>query len=414
MITCKAVAFWGFMLPAAACQTVDLNEQAPGDSDSSFPDGGTPGTGADTGTSGILEGTDSSVFSEQTDSATGALPDGGTESEVASDSASHTVSTDTGNTPSTDSGTGQGTAGTDTGGMTDSATDTGTATQAGTGTGTDTAADTGTPTISDSSVPTATVTEAATETATGTESATETPTETAPDLQDLLVHRWSFTGTLADSVGGSNAQIVTPGDGSGGDAAVGSTEVTLSGGSGANSDYLSLGNQLLTSVGGAFTVELWATQISVQSWSRIFEFGGSTENYLNMCWTMGTDIGTDRVAWRGPAATTQLADSNQPYTLGTEFHIVMIVEPGADTDSLTRVTWYSAPSASENLGARKSFFLTANTLAGLEDTDGWLGRTHFTQNDTANASYNEVRIWEGVLSDANLETLHDLGPDVLP
>jgi hypothetical protein len=34
-----------------------------------------------------------------------------------------------------------------------------------------------------------------------------------------------------------------------------------------------------------------------------------------------------------------------------------------------------------------------------------------TDDDTANASYNEVRIWFGVLTQEDLERSHDLGPD---
>ena len=69
--------------------------------------------------------------------------------------------------------------------------------------------------------------------------------------------------------------------------------------------------------------------------------------------------------------------------------------------------------ADKALGDPKGFFNTANTVADLDDVDGWLGKTHWTVNSTANASYNEVRIWDGVVSDEDLETLHALGPDAL-
>ena len=79
---------------------------------------------------------------------------------------------------------------------------------------------------------------------------------------------------------------------------------------------------------------------------------------------------------------------------------------------LTRVTWYSAPSTYSELGASRAFFNTANTLAELDDVDDWLGRTHWTTNSTANASYNEVRIWDGALTPADLDRLHAAGPDM--
>jgi hypothetical protein len=58
----------------------------------------------------------------------------------------------------------------------------------------------------------------------------------------------------------------------------------------------------------------------------------------------------------------------------------------------------------------KGSFDTAYTLSNLNDVNNWLGRSQWS-DDTANASYNEVRIWQGALSAFQLAQLHSPGPD---
>lgn len=223
-----------------------------------------------------------------------------------------------------------------------------------------------------------------------------------------LAHRWSFNNSLADSVSGQAASIVEVGVNN---ATLTASNVTLAGGLKALSDYVDLGPDVLPSSGLA-TIELWATPISVQNWSRIFDVGASTTENLMMSWTMGTTLASDRVEWVDSAGTNTVDNSNQPYTLGTEFHVVMVIEPGAGAGGTTRVTWYRSPSSSGSLGAARGTFNSTNTLASLTDTNCWLGRSQWPDN-TANASYNEVRVWNRALTTNELQSLHAAGPNAL-
>jgi autotransporter-associated beta strand protein len=63
------------------------------------------------------------------------------------------------------------------------------------------------------------------------------------------------------------------------------------------------------------------------------------------------------------------------------------------------------------LGSAKGSFTSPNTLANFVDTADNLGRSFYASDNTANASYNEVRFWNGALSANTLEILHDAGPD---
>jgi hypothetical protein len=216
-----------------------------------------------------------------------------------------------------------------------------------------------------------------------------------------LAHRWSFNGDLVDSVGGRDAVIVNDGAN---DAILSATEVTLTGGAKGSSDYIDLPDGVVSGLGDSATVEIWATQLSVQNWSRIFDFGVSTAENVFMSWTMGTGLNSDRVEWLGDEDDT-VDNTNGPYELGTEYHIVCVFEPGS-------VTWYTAPAGAADLGPAKGSFETANPLSQLNDTNCWLGQSQWPDN-TANASFDECRLWVGALTAEELEMIHDMGPDGL-
>jgi len=245
-----------------------------------------------------------------------------------------------------------------------------------------------------------------------------------------LAHRWSFTGDLADSVGGSSAVVAndTPAN-AGLGSAQDATSYTLNGGAKASSDYLNLGANLLSSLqaGGVqpVTVELWATQNAIQNWSRMFDFGKNNgvnpnnNESLRMTWTQGTDINADQVAWEGQA--TAWGPGNAPYVTGIPYHVVMTITPAVFSNGLittgARVSWYSAPAVDAQSNGHplygvKGSFNTTSDLRSLIDSACTLGRSMYGDN-TASASYDEVRIWKGALSETERELFQLLGPDNL-
>jgi hypothetical protein len=229
----------------------------------------------------------------------------------------------------------------------------------------------------------------------------------------LLTHRWSFNGDLNDSVGGSNATIVEVGAN---DATLGASEVTMTGGDRAASDYVDLGTNLLQGKMTPVTIELWATQNEVQQFGRIFDFNNNTTNeYLFMSWSTGTNIDGDRVGFKDTTEIVQEA-TNAPYTLETKFHIVMTLTPafyeGVATGTMVR--WYTAPAGNDNpLGALQGSFVTPHHLVSLNDLHNWLGRSIWPGDGTASASFDEVRIWDGELTEVERELFQVSGPDVI-
>lgn len=233
-----------------------------------------------------------------------------------------------------------------------------------------------------------------------------------------LAHRWSFNGDLIDSVGGSNATIVDVGANN---VVQTSTEVQLTGGAHAASDYINLGSNLLSGKMTPVTIELWTTPKQVQNWSRVFDFNLNTTEYLFMSWTRGGDAATDRVAWKDATGAEQGAsDTVAPYVLNTQYHIVMTLTPAFSTSASeylidgTHVEWFVREAGIDNaLGEARGSFDAGYHLATLNDVADWLGYSPWTGDNGASAWYDEVRIWNGRLTAHERTTAQVAGVSVV-
>jgi hypothetical protein len=230
-------------------------------------------------------------------------------------------------------------------------------------------------------------------------------------VEAKATHRWSFTGNLNDSVGTSNATIENGTASNTNVVTQNATSVTLAGGAKADSQWVKLGSQLLPARNTPCTIELWATAHSIQNFSRIWDFHNSTTENLYMSWSVGTGALTDRIQWVDPAGF--LVDNTNNYALDTKYHIVMTIEPAA-TPGSSVVKWYSAPEydgvTNLELGAPRGTQTVANSLAFLNDTINALGFSPWPDN-TANATYDEVRLWDGAMPRWALEGMHKQGTE---
>ena len=222
-----------------------------------------------------------------------------------------------------------------------------------------------------------------------------------------LLDRWSFNGGLTNSVAGGPAATAA---GSGTAISQGSTSVTLAGGAHTASQYVSLGQNLLPG-NSPVTIELWATMNSVQSWSRVFDFGSATTDYLMMPWTQATGNSNYRLEWVNGGSAADF-DGSGGYTAGQEYHMAVVITPGAGTGGQNLVQVYVGPTnGSLTLTASGS---TTKSLASMTQNNMWLGQSEFSGDTVASATYDEVRIWNSALSATDLASSHNLGPDALP
>lgn len=219
-----------------------------------------------------------------------------------------------------------------------------------------------------------------------------------------LVHRWQFDEeggagtTFRDDLNGALATLVQGGplDGS---AIAG--QVTLSGGAKGSADYIALPGGLLRAMTDA-TVEVWATVHSLKNWSRVFDIGSGPTNNLFIAWSQSTNSFGDRVGFTVGGVETRVDNSLAPFTLNVQHHIVMSIDEGGGAGGTTRVAVFLD-------GQPRGSFETTYRLRDLVDSNFWLGRSHHG-DETANASYDEVRIHNRVYPDAAIRQFFTVGP----
>ncbi len=225
---------------------------------------------------------------------------------------------------------------------------------------------------------------------------------------DLLAHRWSFNGDLEDAVTGEAGTM----DGSAAFNAA-NTAVVLTGGA-RGTGAVDLGLDLLPQRGDPVTIEVWATVNAVKSWERIFDYGKDNQNYITMSWVRGTDANTDRVELRN--GNTDLFTSDEtmkPYALNTPYHISMRIARNANGTSTVRWARRNATTgAIEKQGSATSN--AAWSLANFSGAHFYIGRSQFSGDNDSAATYDEVRVWRGTLTDEQLTANVLLGADTLP
>lgn len=225
-----------------------------------------------------------------------------------------------------------------------------------------------------------------------------------------LLHRWSFNGSLEDSMTGGSAKYV-------GKVPLlwnrDKTAVSLQGGA-AGTSGIDLGQGMIPMDGSPFTIEMWATQRSVKNWSRIFQFGARCDNMVNMCWTGQEGVDTDAVQVYARFPDRHLLKTSQrlaPYCLGREYHISMVVEP--NRNGITYFSFAKRECPSGRIVAKGEGQVQAPwKISDVTCERFYLGHAHpGLWSDDAAADYNEVRVWKGALTDEELTAGVQVGPD---
>lgn len=214
--------------------------------------------------------------------------------------------------------------------------------------------------------------------------------------QPFLVHRWSFNdGT--DSVSGSNATLV-------GTAAYSGGQLVLSDG-GHLVSYATVNIAPTFAFSPSLTFEGWYVDNAAANWAKVWMFGLSTANYI------------DYTPHRGDA-NHQASMSFDP--LGSEVNTANLpFEPPV----LTPGTTYHVVAAYDSVGNKMNLYLNGalvatNNMAGtdltlIQATSGYLGASLFNDPDVA-GSIDEVRVWKGVLSAAQVAATDFAGPSSIP
>lgn len=222
-----------------------------------------------------------------------------------------------------------------------------------------------------------------------------------PAIAPALAHRWSFTSDYKDSITGAAATTI----GSAVTLADGKVSLT---GNGNGKGALNLGTNLLDTTSA--TIEIWARHDAIKKWGRIFDYGSGEQNYFMMAWTYGTTANKNRVdSQAGGTQVHQTYDSAaDAYALATDYYICATLQKNAEGKTVARWRRYNVDSrVLEQDG-------TLTMGGGIKDFANpvlYLGHSQFSADYDANATYDEVRVWNCVLSDEAIAKSCTLGPD---
>lgn len=214
-----------------------------------------------------------------------------------------------------------------------------------------------------------------------------------------LVHRWTFNDTLEDEYSKYGKA------GFYGNATISNGCAHLFGGKCPEENNIFLHGRSIPNDGSQITIEMWATQNKVERFARILTFGRRKGSRVEITWGLGDDLSGQQVMvshgyWKDGV---HLA----PFTLGEEFHIAFVFSYKADLKAKNNKIWY--------LTGYKQDAKTGRTIAKfqVELEEGFtlkdfpvdlfhLGWSYSNNDYSANASYNEVRIWKRALSEGEL------------
>ena len=228
----------------------------------------------------------------------------------------------------------------------------------------------------------------------------ENPSETLL-ANNYLTHRWTFNGTADDMVGGFTATL------GGSSALVNNRQLDLVGGGTANG--ADLGANALP-VSGPVTLEFWTTLRSYQAWEKLFAIGSSTSDYLLFTYSTQNATGNTSMGLLSAGANSGNMTGTGTCPLNVECYLAMTITPNGNGSTVTATLWNTETGA--KIGTQ-TYTSDTWTPAQLQQNSFYLGKNWFN-NPTPHASYNEVRVWNAALSEAQQQVNLALGPDVLP
>ncbi len=221
-----------------------------------------------------------------------------------------------------------------------------------------------------------------------------------PDKIEMLplAHRWSFNGDLNDSVGTSHATAL------GDNVSLSDGAATLNGtthGTGS----INLGANLVS--GGDVTIEIWGRCNEIVQNGRLIDWGPGTR-YLAIPWNSVTSNKTIIWMYGGGANSGEVDDFFTPGgETGIDFHIAFTIRKDG-TSSVMRLVRRKTSDLSD---IKELNHTVPNwALTNISGSNLYLGRSQWDEPD-AHATYDEVRVWRGVLSDDALALSAATGPD---
>jgi len=205
-----------------------------------------------------------------------------------------------------------------------------------------------------------------------------------------LAHRYSFTSNVWDSIGMAHGSLA-------GNAMVTNRALQLTGASGG---YANLPGGLVSG-SSVVTLEFWATFGTSGSWARVVDFGNLSGTSGSQYFFFSPHTGTS--ARRMELSTNTTTTYDLPGTLdGRTVQVVGIVDPANS---------YAAVYTNGVLEKATNAFWPA--FSSVSPAWSFIGRSLFSSDAYLNASIDELRLYDGRLTPAEIAADCQFGPDSL-
>jgi autotransporter-associated beta strand protein len=162
--------------------------------------------------------------------------------------------------------------------------------------------------------------------------------------------------------------------------------VSLSG----TSNYLSLPTGIVATLND-FTISAWIKVNALATWSRVFDFGTGTNNYMFLT-TQSSTANLMRFAIRTPSIGEQQINSTVPIGTGTWIHVAVTLSGSTGTLYINGVA----------VGTNTGMTLKPSSLGST--TLNYLGKSQFS-DPYLNSAIDDFRIYGRALSSAEISSL---------
>ncbi len=236
-------------------------------------------------------------------------------------------------------------------------------------------------------------------------------------VSEGLVHRWSFSGNLADSVSGADGTLHDP------DGLVsyvdGSSQLLLDNNhtrpnSDPNAAYVLLPAGIISALGDDMTIEMWVTphrKTSPTVWVNMFAFGqdadGDPTDFTGGAGIIGTLQSGDRDApvftYEPESGTAQRFQVDSSVDIDKEFLFAISWDGNNNTASLYII---------DDNGVQVATDTISGDLSAIIDEVNYIG-ANWWNDYVLNASINEMRIYDWAFEWPWVEAHYLAGPDEL-
>lgn len=215
------------------------------------------------------------------------------------------------------------------------------------------------------------------------------------EAEPELVHRWSFNGSYDDSAGGAAAEPV-------GAVTLESTTVSTPGASNA-AGLVNLGSNLIPTGQGPITVELWVRVNAHQSWGKLFACGNAnaSNNIILYEQNGAAEPIAGYMAYNGKTAGDEAWGTFGAARPGVMEHFAVVIGDVIPSTGWCGMIWTRRTLDGAYVGGGMPN-ISGWSLDKLDQSNTAIGGAWWN-NTGADATFDEVRIWKGALTPADLE-----------